>query len=122
MYCAYVRVPRLPCNTPLDLCSRFTLSEFTQFLKFTVRPTFSSFYSIGLTPQQWTVDTWLGAAAVTDILVSAAIVRSLWRSRNGIQRTNNLIKRLIVWTVNTGITTRYVIVIPLKHHPPDQRA
>ncbi|KAF8573798.1 hypothetical protein K439DRAFT_1665668 [Ramaria rubella] len=66
----------------------FRLHEFVQFLKFT-----------------WTVDTWLGAAATCDILVSAAIVRSLWRSRTGIKRTNNLIMNLILWTVNTGVLT-----------------
>ncbi|KAF8525781.1 hypothetical protein BU17DRAFT_83269 [Hysterangium stoloniferum] len=66
----------------------FTLTEYTQFLKYT-----------------WAVDTWLGSAALCDILVSAAIVRSLWRSRTGFPRTNNLIMKLILWTVNTGILT-----------------
>jgi len=66
----------------------FSRTQYVQFLEFT-----------------WAVDTWLGAAAACDILVSAAIVRSLWRSRTGIPRTNNLIIRLILWTVNTGIIT-----------------
>ncbi|KAF8580207.1 hypothetical protein K439DRAFT_318635 [Ramaria rubella] len=66
----------------------FRLTEFAQFLKYI-----------------WAVDTWLGAAATCDILVSAAIVRSLWRSRTGIKRTNNLIMSLILWTVNTGVLT-----------------
>ncbi|KAF8522627.1 hypothetical protein BU17DRAFT_64316 [Hysterangium stoloniferum] len=68
-------------------------------------------YSPNLLPQWtkrsgvWAVDTWLGSAALCDILVSAATVRSLWRSRTGISRTNNLITRLITWTINTGILT-----------------
>ncbi|KAF8526920.1 hypothetical protein BU17DRAFT_61896 [Hysterangium stoloniferum] len=54
---------------------------------------------------KWVVDTWLGSAAICDIFVSAAIVRSLWRSRTGMRRTNNMINNLIVWTVNAGILT-----------------
>ncbi|KZT59230.1 hypothetical protein CALCODRAFT_431229 [Calocera cornea HHB12733] len=54
---------------------------------------------------KWAVDTWLGSAAVTDILVSCALVRSLLMKRNEVQRTRNLIERLIRWTVTTGLIT-----------------
>ncbi|KAF8525779.1 hypothetical protein BU17DRAFT_83261 [Hysterangium stoloniferum] len=66
----------------------FVLKHFSEFQRYT-----------------WAVGVWLGAAALCDILVSAAIVRSLWRSRTGISRTNSLITRLILWTINTGIIT-----------------
>ncbi|KAF8526918.1 hypothetical protein BU17DRAFT_61895 [Hysterangium stoloniferum] len=54
---------------------------------------------------KWLVDTWLGSAAICDIFVSAAVVRSLWKSRTGMRSTNHLINNLIVWTVNAGILT-----------------
>ncbi|KAF8517027.1 hypothetical protein BU17DRAFT_67145 [Hysterangium stoloniferum] len=67
---------------------KFTVTVYAEFQKYT-----------------WVVDIWLGSAALCDILVSTAIVRSLWKSRTGITRTNDLITRLIIWTINTGILT-----------------
>jgi len=72
------------------------LKEFSQFPKYT-----------------WLVDAWLGTSSLCDILVSAAIVRSLWRSRTGISRTNDIIARLIIWTVNTGILTSVCAILDM---------
>ncbi|KZO91010.1 hypothetical protein CALVIDRAFT_489690 [Calocera viscosa TUFC12733] len=73
-----------------SLCTHLTfiLSEYAQFLEY-----------------KWAVDTWLGSAAATDILVSCALVRSLLMKRNEVQRTRNLIEQLIRWTVTTGMIT-----------------
>jgi len=73
-----------------SLCAHltFSLSLYSQFLDY-----------------KWAVDTWLGSAAATDILVSVALVRSLLMKRNEVQRTRGLIERLIRWTVTTGLIT-----------------
>ncbi|EJU01656.1 hypothetical protein DACRYDRAFT_53157 [Dacryopinax primogenitus] len=73
-----------------SLCTHLTfiLTNYSQFLEY-----------------KWAVDTWLGSAAVTDILVSCALVRSLLMKRNEVQRTRNLIEKLIRWTVTTGLIT-----------------
>jgi len=70
------------------LSSNFQLSYYAQFLDYT-----------------WAVDTWLGSAACTDILVSFALVRLLMSQRTDIQRTKTLIEKLIRWTVTTGMIT-----------------
>lgn len=49
--------------------------------------------------------------AVTDILITAALIALLHRSRTGFRRSDNMINRLILFTVNTGALTSILAII-----------
>ena len=49
--------------------------------------------------------------AVTDILITATLIALLHRSRTGFRRSDNMINRLILFTVNTGALTSILAII-----------
>ncbi|KAI0275349.1 hypothetical protein BC834DRAFT_965742 [Gloeopeniophorella convolvens] len=55
----------------------------------------------------------MATAAVADALITGPLLYYLDRGKTGIRRTNSLINRLIVWTVNTALLTGVVEVAQL---------
>ncbi|KAI0776575.1 hypothetical protein BD413DRAFT_610196 [Trametes elegans] len=54
------------------------------------------------------VGTALGAGTLADFIVSGCLVYYLRRSRTGFRGTDNLVDRIISWTVNNGLLTSIV--------------
>ncbi|KAJ7806155.1 hypothetical protein B0H14DRAFT_2876759 [Mycena olivaceomarginata] len=59
------------------------------------------------------VDSSLALAVITDVLVAASLSYYLHTSRSGIERTDTLINRLLVYTINNGILTSIFDIITL---------
>ncbi|KAJ7501078.1 hypothetical protein B0H11DRAFT_1713893 [Mycena galericulata] len=55
------------------------------------------------------IGVWLGGAASTDIIITAAMSYYLWKSKTGFRETHALVVRLIRLTIETG----FLISIPL---------
>ncbi|KAJ3487589.1 hypothetical protein NLI96_g3423 [Meripilus lineatus] len=52
-----------------------------------------------------TVTAGLSFAALTDLLISAALIYYLLRSRTGYKKTDHIVQRLMIFSVNTGLIT-----------------
>jgi len=59
----------------------------------------------------WVTTLGLGSAAVADLLIASSMVFLLKRARTGIPRTDSIIATLIIYAINTGLTTSIVAVI-----------
>ncbi|KAJ7678937.1 hypothetical protein DFH06DRAFT_1165265 [Mycena polygramma] len=59
------------------------------------------------------VDSSLALAVVTDVLIAASLSYYLQTSRSGIKRTDTLINRLMVYTINNGILTSAFDIVTL---------
>ncbi|KAI0363878.1 hypothetical protein BV20DRAFT_1057666 [Pilatotrama ljubarskyi] len=62
--------------------------------------------------------TWLDSAAFaasvgSDILTTSVLIFTLKRSRTGIKRTDHIVDRLILYTVNTGLLTSICNILAL---------
>ncbi|KAF8311182.1 hypothetical protein DL93DRAFT_2083628 [Clavulina sp. PMI_390] len=66
----------------------FTVNKFAEFQKFKI-----------------IVIVWLTLSAITDILIAGVLVVQLSRRRNGIADTEDLITKLIRFTIQTGLVT-----------------
>lgn len=55
----------------------------------------------------------LSLAVICDVLISAALVYFLRSSRTGYQSTENMINRLIIYSVNTGLVTSAMSIVIL---------
>nr|VWP02593.1 Dehydrogenase with different specificities [Ganoderma boninense] len=53
----------------------------------------------------WMIWVMLANAVVIDLLVTSCLIFYLWRSRTGFKRTDNLLDVLMVYTINTGLST-----------------
>ncbi|KDR68898.1 hypothetical protein GALMADRAFT_145920 [Galerina marginata CBS 339.88] len=74
-------------------------------------PTAGLFRSVGFTyiPRHnriLVIDTWLSLGVATDILTAASLSYYLHTSRSGIKRTDTMVNKLMVYTINNGILTR----------------
>ncbi|KAH9482273.1 hypothetical protein JR316_0004371 [Psilocybe cubensis] len=69
----------------------------------------------GLEDHTWLVVIWLSISTACDILISTLQVFYLFRrkSRNGLARTNRMIKVLIMYILSTGLLTSVVLVVQL---------
>ncbi|KAJ7507868.1 hypothetical protein B0H11DRAFT_147767 [Mycena galericulata] len=74
----------------------FELQDFAAFVKIT-----------------GVVDSALSLAVVTDVLIAATLSYYLHTSRSGLARTDSLINRLLVYTINNGILTSAFDIITL---------
>jgi len=54
---------------------------------------------------EWKAVCWLIAGAVCDVFVAVPVSLALYTSRTGFKETDRLLKRLIVWVINTGLLT-----------------
>jgi len=70
------------------VASFFLLHEFKDFNKF-----------------NWEVGLWLGSAAAADLILAAWLIYSLYNSRTGFEKTDNIIKAIILFTINTSLLT-----------------
>ncbi|KAJ6525737.1 hypothetical protein B0H19DRAFT_589848 [Mycena capillaripes] len=59
------------------------------------------------------VDSSLALAVVTDALIAASLSYYLHTSRSGLKRTDTLINRLLVYTINNGILTSAFDIVTL---------
>jgi hypothetical protein len=59
----------------------------------------------------WGVDIWLICAPLADVCIAAFLVNALFKSRSGFSET--IVKRLIVYTINTGLLTSVIAVLDL---------
>ncbi|PAV15923.1 hypothetical protein PNOK_0878100 [Pyrrhoderma noxium] len=75
---------------------------------------------IDLLSLDWLLKLTNSINAVTDILITATLIALLHRSRTGFRRSDNMINRLILFTVNTGALTSIlaiIIVIMIQLYP-----
>ncbi|KAJ8698807.1 hypothetical protein PTI98_005475 [Pleurotus ostreatus] len=49
--------------------------------------------------------TWLGSSALADVIISTALVMTLRRKRTGMQVTDNIINKIMTFTIQTGFVT-----------------
>ncbi|KAJ7486295.1 hypothetical protein B0H11DRAFT_2015532 [Mycena galericulata] len=57
------------------------------------------------------IGVWLGGAASTDIIITAAMSYYLWKSKTGFRETQALLVRLITLTIETGCVTAAVAIV-----------
>ncbi|KAH7927325.1 hypothetical protein BV22DRAFT_1031935 [Leucogyrophana mollusca] len=62
---------------------------------------------------EWTTPLWLGLVALGDILIATSLCVLLYRSRTGSPRTDRLLKRLIIFCVQTGLITSFATVVTI---------
>ncbi|KAK7690346.1 hypothetical protein QCA50_007003 [Cerrena zonata] len=56
----------------------------------------------------WVTCTGLGAAAVSDILIALSMCYYLQKKRTGIERTDDLVTTLMLYSINTGLLTSII--------------
>ncbi|KAI0700017.1 hypothetical protein C8T65DRAFT_289459 [Cerioporus squamosus] len=59
----------------------------------------------------WETCLGLGAAAVADIIIAAAMCYYLYTKRTGLKRTDSVVALLMVYSVNSGLTTSIIATI-----------
>ncbi|KAJ1299505.1 hypothetical protein OPQ81_007335 [Rhizoctonia solani] len=62
---------------------------------------------------RWMAIAWLGSAAVCDTLIVYMLSRALVAQRTGFERTDAMINKILLYTVNTGSFTSVVAIIAL---------
>ncbi|CAE6467625.1 unnamed protein product [Rhizoctonia solani] len=62
---------------------------------------------------RWMAIAWLGSAAVCDTLIVYMLSRALLAQRTGFERTDAIINKILLYTVNTGSFTSIVAIIAL---------
>ncbi|CAE6492750.1 unnamed protein product [Rhizoctonia solani] len=62
---------------------------------------------------RWMAIAWLGSAAVCDTLIAYMLFRALVAQRTGFERTDAIINKILLYTVNTGSFTRYMRFLPI---------
>ncbi|GAB1527453.1 hypothetical protein RhiTH_010628 [Rhizoctonia solani] len=62
---------------------------------------------------RWVAVVWLGAAAFCDLLTTYTLSVVLISQKTGFQRTDDMINRIIMYTINTGTLTSTVAIINL---------
>lgn len=89
---------------PVLLIGILMMSEFAFAIGVTVMTfilvTFEAFKSY-----MWMIWVMLANAVVIDLLVTSCLIFYLWRSRTGFKRTDSLLDVLMVYTINTGLST-----------------
>lgn len=90
------------------------LTSFTQFCMgvaievfLFLKPTLSDLHR---PPVQGLYSAQLATAMTCDLLISAALVYFLHRSRSGLKSTENVVNRLILYSVNVGLVTSAMAV------------
>ncbi|CEL60475.1 hypothetical protein RSOLAG1IB_09668 [Rhizoctonia solani AG-1 IB] len=62
---------------------------------------------------RWMAIAWLGSAAVCDTLIVYMLSRALLAQRTGFERTDAIINKILLYTINTGSFTGIVAIIAL---------
>lgn len=60
----------------------------------------------------------LASSVVADLLISGPLIYYLWANITGLERTDNIINTLIMWTVETALLTGYAPFKPLDQLLP----
>ncbi|KAH9925451.1 uncharacterized protein BXZ73DRAFT_103326 [Epithele typhae] len=74
----------------------FRLGEFAKFSSLT-----------------WEIILGLGGSTVADIIIAVAMCYYLYRRRTGLRRTDSLVTALMVYSVNSGMTTSVIATLSL---------
>ncbi|KAI0647740.1 hypothetical protein C8Q79DRAFT_1008154 [Trametes meyenii] len=56
----------------------------------------------------WVTCIGLGAAAAADIIIAIAMCYYLYKKRTGLKRTDSIVTTLMVYSINTGLTTSVI--------------
>ncbi|KAI0755251.1 histone acetylation protein-domain-containing protein [Daedaleopsis nitida] len=59
----------------------------------------------------WVTSVGLGSAAVSDILIAIAMCYYLYTKRTGLRRTDSVVTTLMVYSINSGLTTSIIASI-----------
>ncbi|CAE6483644.1 unnamed protein product, partial [Rhizoctonia solani] len=70
-------------------------------------------YFVKAAQYQWIATSWLGSAAVCDVLIVCSLSTILIMHRTGFKRTDMIINRILIFTINTGLLTSVVATIDL---------
>ncbi|KAF8342245.1 uncharacterized protein EI90DRAFT_3032597 [Cantharellus anzutake] len=64
-------------------------------------------------PQQkrWLIGSWLLMEAICDVTLAASMTILLRRQRTGFRQTDNMLNKLIVYSINTGTITSVIAII-----------
>ncbi|PAV16679.1 hypothetical protein PNOK_0829900 [Pyrrhoderma noxium] len=99
-----VAVPILTSSGPLvELAKTFNLRTFAE-----------------LKPYIWIVKLCISLIAVTDTSIAVTLIVLLHRSKTGFEKSDNIINRLIVFTVNTGAIPSFLsllIIVIMEIYP-----
>lgn len=68
--------------------------------------------------EEWLTITWLAKTvdvldAFTSLLLALLVIFYLQRSRTGFRKTESMINRLVLWSVNTGLLTSICAIFAL---------
>lgn len=71
-----------------------------------------------LSVEEWLTIAWLAKMvdafdAATSTLITILVIFFLQRSRTGFRRTESMINRLVIWTINTGLLTSICAIVAL---------
>ncbi|TBU25224.1 hypothetical protein BD311DRAFT_765124 [Dichomitus squalens] len=80
----------------LGLCIGATIEAFLQ-------PTFKGYQHFA-----WLICSALGAAVLLDLFISSMLILYLRKSRTGFKRTDSMVDVLMVYSINTGLSTSIV--------------
>ncbi|KAI0327040.1 hypothetical protein GY45DRAFT_1373509 [Cubamyces sp. BRFM 1775] len=94
---------------PVALIGLLMVSEFAFAVAVTVMTfvlvTFEAFRRY-----QWMIWAMLGNAVLVDLVITCFLILYLQRSRTGFKRTDSMVDILMVYTINTGLSTSIVTV------------
>ncbi|KAF9510616.1 hypothetical protein BS47DRAFT_1347742 [Hydnum rufescens UP504] len=61
----------------------------------------------------WLIEAWLTTQAITDIVIAAFMCLLLRRRRTGFQKTDSVLKHMVLYTISTGLVTSVLSCICL---------
>ncbi|KAA1476147.1 hypothetical protein DENSPDRAFT_843047 [Dentipellis sp. KUC8613] len=107
------RVYRFSQNLPLLLLSwAVSLVQFSGALATTIigqhttLPFFAAHY-------EWIVTMTLSLCVFVDIINTVGLCYFLWTRKSGLRSTNEIVEKLIIWTVETGLVTTVAALLML---------
>ncbi|KAI0741188.1 hypothetical protein C8Q76DRAFT_791529 [Earliella scabrosa] len=111
----------IPCRCGAGyLCQSVILDALSTDIKFvslvtaialgTTIMTFRSVTFTGFQPYMWMVWILLAIAVVLDVLVTGFLVFYLYKSRTGFRRSDSILDVLMVYTINTGLSTSLLTI------------
>ncbi|KAM5544680.1 hypothetical protein V8D89_001578 [Ganoderma adspersum] len=89
---------------PVIIIGLLMISEFAFATAVTIM-TFILVSFEGFASHMWMIWVMLANAVLIDVLITGCLIFYLWRSRTGFRRTDNLLDVLMVYSINTGLST-----------------
>lgn len=79
-----------------------------------------SFLGLSKKDRVGTISAFNGSAALADILITVALSWNLSQSRSGISRTNNVIQKMLTYTINRGVLVTVTQTLTLIMYSVEQ--